>query len=93
LTQSNFALFGLFGKLANLVGDHGCIELGDEGLLKMLTGIDAVKFERKREDAFNEVNRARLVSVQHHSNVHRQKRGGLGPAGGHRVHRHRAAGA
>ena len=61
LTGSRFATFQLFGKLANLVGDQGYLELADEGRLKTLTGGDLVTFEQKGRDPFAAVNRAKLV--------------------------------
>jgi len=61
LTTNRFALFSLFGKLANLVGDQGHFESRDEGRLKTLTGGDQVTYEQKGKDPFTAINRSKLI--------------------------------
>lgn len=61
LVRNRFAMFGLMGKLANLVGDQGYVELADEGKLKQLTGGDVVAFEQKNRDPIFAVNSAKIV--------------------------------
>ena len=54
-------LYGLLGKLANLVGDQGFFELGDEGILKTLTGGDVFAFEEKNKMPVYRRNDCKLV--------------------------------
>lgn len=61
LARNRFATFGLLGKLANLVGDQGYVELTDEGKLKQLTGGDLVTFEQKNRDPIFAVNAAKII--------------------------------
>lgn len=61
LARNRFATFGLLGKLANLVGDQGYVELADEGKLKQLTGGDLVTFEQKNRDPIFAVNAAKII--------------------------------
>jgi len=61
LAGEPFSLFGLFGKLANVVGDQGYVESKDEGWLKTLTGGDMVMFQEKYRNPFSAVNTAKLV--------------------------------
>lgn len=61
LSANRFAAWGMFGKLANIVGDQGFFESKDEGRLKELTGGDTVEFERKGHDAITAKSTARLL--------------------------------
>jgi len=61
ITQDKFALFTLYGKLANVVGDEGFFESADEGTLKTITGEDLVPFEDKYRSGFFDVNRCKTV--------------------------------
>jgi putative DNA primase/helicase len=61
LATNRFAAFGLFGKLANVIGDQGFLESADEGRLKGLTGGDLVTFEQKGRDPFFAVNQCKIV--------------------------------
>ncbi|HYH64403.1 MAG TPA: phage/plasmid primase, P4 family [Urbifossiella sp.] len=59
--QSRFAGFGLLGRLANLVGDQGYFESGDESVLKTLTGGDPFAFEEKGMMPVYQPNRCKLI--------------------------------
>jgi P4 family phage/plasmid primase-like protien len=62
LSSQRFAAFGMFGKLANVVGDQSYFDSGDEGRLKELTGGDrSVTFEQKGRDPFSARNTARII--------------------------------
>lgn len=60
LSTNRFAAFPLLGKLANITGDQGYLELRDEGKLKTLTGGDQMCFEQKGKDPIFAVNTARI---------------------------------
>jgi P4 family phage/plasmid primase-like protien len=63
LTASRFASAALAGKLANVIGDQGPIEVKDVGWIKMLTGSDKLPYEKKNKDVVFVRNTAKLLAA------------------------------
>lgn len=61
LLRSNHASFGIFGKLANIVGDQGYMESKCEAWLKTLTGGDLIAFDQKHRDIIFAESRTKLL--------------------------------
>jgi len=61
LTTEGFRTSEIHGKLANICGDIPSKPLGDTGLLKQITGGDAITLERKYHDPFATTCYAKLI--------------------------------
>ncbi len=59
--DNRFALFELFGKLANIYADLENCDVKRTGLLKQITAGDTISYERKFKDPFSAPVTARLV--------------------------------
>lgn len=56
-----FALWGMYGKLANVAAEIGEVDKVSEGVLKSLTSGDLMEFERKYKDSVAAIPTARLA--------------------------------
>jgi len=61
LVTNRFAVYTLFGKLANISGDESYFESADEGMLKNLTGEAQMQFEQKHKTPFVGPNTAKIL--------------------------------
>ncbi len=61
LVSNRFATSRLFGKLANIYPDLPTTKIRDAGVLKALTGGDAITAERKYERSFTFVNKSKQI--------------------------------
>jgi putative DNA primase/helicase len=60
-TEDRFVTSDLFGTIANICGDLPAKSLDDTGTLKMLTGTDTIRAERKGQQAFNFKYKGKLI--------------------------------
>jgi P4 family phage/plasmid primase-like protien len=61
LIENRFATSDLYGRLANISGDIPDMALSNTGVFKALTGDDRIRAECKGQDAFEFMNRAKLI--------------------------------
>ena len=61
MTESNFRIWDLFGKMGNLAGDLPSNSLKDTSILKQTTGRDLIGADRKNKTTVNFVNYAKHV--------------------------------
>ena len=61
LTENKFSMAELYNKLVNIFGDLPAKGIKDVAPIKMLTGGDAMQAERKFQDPFSFVNKAKLI--------------------------------
>lgn len=60
-TEDRFVTSDLFGTIANICGDLPAKSLDDTGTLKMLTGTDTIRAERKGQQAFTFKYKGKLI--------------------------------
>jgi len=61
LTEDQFTIHEVFGKMVNLAGDLGYTELKDTGILRMLIGRDLIQSKRKFLRDLKFINYAKLI--------------------------------